>query len=337
MPMDQLTDYLTYTHPLGPEDASVILDPFCRRMLFQSENSIYARFRDKPTLIVGRKGSGKTAFLHSDKGRSDKICPVDLNSASAFALMLRTVQAAGASSMAVEPVAKIWDICFWLTFMFSAGTARIGTYSREFLLSAEEKERLLKFVSGLDPRHNGHSGAQFLVAAVQHYQDLALKDKSQPETLPDLMVRADVGGSSFESTKSLLEGALLNREARALLTIDSLDTRVDSNDSYDIVRDEVNFAISALLKSLGSFSQLNPVYDVRFCLPSERFEEFSHLSTNPAKDLTAQVTLNWSAAELISIAAHRLRLFMASSGMFRQFFIERDKGPIHPDGRRCPT
>jgi hypothetical protein len=26
----------------------------------------------------------------------------------------------------------------------------------------------------------------------------------------------------------------------------------------------------------------------------------------------------------------------ASSGMFRQFFIERDKGPIHPDGRRCP-
>jgi hypothetical protein len=28
---------------------------------------------------------------------------------------------------------------------------------------------------------------------------------------------------------------------------------------------------------------------------------------------------------------------LASSGMFRQFFIERDKGPIHPDGRRCPT
>ena len=27
----------------------------------------------------------------------------------------------------------------------------------------------------------------------------------------------------------------------------------------------------------------------------------------------------------------------ASSGMFRQFFIERDKGPIHPNGRRCPT
>ena len=31
------------------------------------------------------------------------------------------------------------------------------------------------------------------------------------------------------------------------------------------------------------------------------------------------------------------RLYFASSGMFRQFFIERDKGPIHPDGRRCPT
>jgi hypothetical protein len=29
--------------------------------------------------------------------------------------------------------------------------------------------------------------------------------------------------------------------------------------------------------------------------------------------------------------------YIASSGMVRQFFIERDKGPIHPDGRRCPT
>src|ERR1035437_1060496 len=28
--------------------------------------------------------------------------------------------------------------------------------------------------------------------------------------------------------------------------------------------------------------------------------------------------------------------FLASSGMFRQFFIERDKGPIRLDGRRCP-
>jgi hypothetical protein len=27
----------------------------------------------------------------------------------------------------------------------------------------------------------------------------------------------------------------------------------------------------------------------------------------------------------------------ASSGMLRGFFIERDKGPIHPNGRRCPT
>jgi hypothetical protein len=27
----------------------------------------------------------------------------------------------------------------------------------------------------------------------------------------------------------------------------------------------------------------------------------------------------------------------ASSGMLRRFFIERDKGPIHPNGRRCRT
>jgi hypothetical protein len=31
-----------------------------------------------------------------------------------------------------------------------------------------------------------------------------------------------------------------------------------------------------------------------------------------------------------------MRQIYASSGMFRQFFIERDKGPIHRGGRRCP-
>jgi hypothetical protein len=29
--------------------------------------------------------------------------------------------------------------------------------------------------------------------------------------------------------------------------------------------------------------------------------------------------------------------YFASSGMFWGFFIERDKGPIHPGGKRCPS
>ena len=41
-------------------------------------------------------------------------------------------------------------------------------------------------------------------------------------------------------------------------------------------------------------------------------------------------------ARRIGISEKAVRKLLASSGMFRQFFIERDKGPIHPDGRRCP-
>ncbi|MCX6922723.1 MAG: hypothetical protein NT154_05845 [Verrucomicrobia bacterium] len=40
---DKLVDYLTYDKPLGPEDASLIVDPFCRRQLFHQENAIYSR------------------------------------------------------------------------------------------------------------------------------------------------------------------------------------------------------------------------------------------------------------------------------------------------------
>ena len=58
-----------------------------------------------------------------------------------------------------------------------------------------------------------------------------------------------------------------------------------------------------------------------------------------AKTIASTVTQKLGVAVQWGFFSSRCRLAskMASSGMLRRFFIERDKGPIHPNGRRCRT
>jgi hypothetical protein len=306
----QITDYLTYSQPFGPEDAALITDVFCRRRLFQAENGIYTRMRQSPTWIIGRKGSGKTAFLRSDVEGQDRVCVLDLNSASAFATIIRTVQSMGLNSLYVEPVAGLWRITFWLALFFESRSAQVGTYKREPVLKGDERGPVVKFLSAVDPAYEKHSAAEFLVTALTVYRNRAAAAGCQPETLGDFVNSLEVEGTSFGQTEKLLSTVFVERGLRAVLTIDSLDTRVDVQDRYDLVKDEANLAISGLIKCLGAFSQLHGFYDVRFCLPSERYYEYMSLSSNPAKDMVNQAILKWSAGELICVAAHRLGLFL---------------------------
>ncbi|GEM_PF-731824 len=309
MQKNKLTDYLTENQPFGPEDAALIHDPYCKRMLFQGENNIYSRLRQHPTYIIGRKGSGKTAFLHSGYAGDERTCIIDLNSASAFALILRTVQSLGVNSLYVEPVAKLWEMSFWLALMFNASSARVGGYGQDFFLCPNARSVLRSFLAAVDPSYDQHTTAQFLVAALGFYRKLAAERGCQPEAIADLVVNATVSEGSFGSTQRLVMEDFEKRQLRALLTIDSLDTRADPSDKYDIGRDEVNLAITGLLKCLGAFSQAHRFFDVRFCLPSERYYEFLGLSSNPAKDIVNSVMLRWTAGELMCIAAHRLSMF----------------------------
>ena len=127
-------------------------------------------------------------------------------------------------------------------------------------------------------------------------------------------------GHTLEQLRHGLYDEMAARGIKALLLIDSLDTRVDASDKYDIAKNEVNMATSALLKCLASFSNASQMYDARFCLPSERHYQFLDLSTNPAKDLVNHVALSWHAKELVCIAAHRLALFYREHAQYSGHF-----------------
>jgi hypothetical protein len=279
--------------------------------------------RQHPTLVIGRKGAGKTAFLHGGHQDQDYNLVIDLNSASAFATIVRLIQSSmGADSLYVEPVAKLWEMTFWLALMFSAKTALTGTYQLTPFIGKDVKASLDSYTDLLDPAPN-HTAAQFIVTALQFYKAKAFEAQCQPEDIPDFIVSFELNGPSFAQVKQLLCVEMEKRNRHALLTIDSLDTRIDPGDKYDIAKNEANMALTGLLKCLGSFSENSKIYHARFCLPSERYFQFLDLSSNPAKDMVNEAVLNWNAGELICIAAHRLALFLDQHVEFHGHYTSR--------------
>jgi hypothetical protein len=289
-------------------------------MLFQKENKIYTRMRQRPTIIIGRKGSGKTAFLHSSHQEGEYKCVIDINSASAFAAMLRAAQSIGTDSRFVEPVAKVWEAVFWLALVHHTRQGIRISAEHELFPSPQLRTSLSAYISGLDAAPT-HSTAQFLAAALQKYRDAIAASGSPPEDTPDVINGLQVAGHTLEQLKQGLYDEMAARAIKALLLIDSLDTRVDTSDKYDIAKNEANIATSALLKCLAGFSSAPQIYDARFCLPSERYYQFLDLSTNPAKDLVNHVALSWHAKELVCIAAHRLALFYREHAEYSSRFV----------------
>jgi hypothetical protein len=85
---------------------------------------------------------------------------------------------------------------------------------------------------------------------------------------------------------------------------------LDSLDAYSLNSECVANTLRGLLKCVGQFNSPGKVLDARFCLPTELYHGFMDISSNPLKDFEHRVTLQWHAKELLSIAVHRLVLFL---------------------------
>lgn len=110
-----LRKYLYYDLPLGPIDSSDIKDPFVHEILFERNNRIYEKISKRPSVIVGRRGSGKTAFL-TNIARSRKFgVVINLKSAEAFSRIVAEVdrEITKKGFLLPEEVSNLWDFLFW--------------------------------------------------------------------------------------------------------------------------------------------------------------------------------------------------------------------------------
>lgn len=292
--LKQIKKYVTKDSPLGPVDAQVILDDFVSGELFYDANEVYKNETERPSIIVGRKGSGKTALLKSQIRSCSYPISINIDAAQAFGQIIDSVNEAHQKEegyIVVEQIKKFWEFLFWGTL-----TSEINKrYNNEFSKDQEIK-KLLSFA-----RIRGHeSPAGTIIKLIRSIAKKA--HKTSIGILSDIISDTlDEFGLEPEDLRSIVTSTLSEKGEAAIIVIDSLD-------DYHLDADVVRKSISGLLACVGQFNAREGWPEMRLFLPSELYYTFEDLSVNPLKDFSARLVIHWHSGELLALLARRLRI-----------------------------
>ena len=111
-----------------------------RERLFDRHNLLFRHLQDRPSIIMGRKGSGKTAYLNSVYfyGKYDHI--VELGTSSALQKVVEAVQRCTEGVAFAETVAELWEQFLWVGVL-------VGL--REKITTAEVREAVKAYLTEL--------------------------------------------------------------------------------------------------------------------------------------------------------------------------------------------
>lgn len=117
-PRSVLNRYFSVDYPLGPLDAqrvlpehSVLLELLAERDLVSLQQRV-----ERPSIIVGRRGSGKTSYLRKLGHDAPAHLFLEIRTDRTFNLILASINNIIRDSITVESVSSIWDAILWNGF-----------------------------------------------------------------------------------------------------------------------------------------------------------------------------------------------------------------------------
>lgn len=283
-----LRDHLVHDHPLGPGDAAAIEDADLRKQLFDSGNKLYRSFSKDKTYIIGRRGSGKTAFLQNTtlKGSASQFGRVDLQLHEAYGSLINQVNAPATGATFVENFAKAWEVYIWTEVFIS-------------LLQSTKVPLPLKTII------KGYLSAIGVDGDGKGFVEKALGEAAKAEgriALVARMVQAMMEKEGFALVRERVTTLLKDNNAYVLIAIDSLE---------DYSPGKERLFLAGLFKFISLKTGPGKVLKARVCLPSELYliirEKYSE---NPQKDFESYVMLHWHPKEIIQLINFRIHLFM---------------------------
>src|SRR5258706_4143900 len=284
--------YITKDEPFGPIDSGDIdsKDLKALLMLFEKHNLIYKNLRSRPSIIIGRRGSGKTYYLRSVFFDEQYDYFVEIRTPRVLGQVAKAIQKLSADIVFSEMVSELWDTILWISVLLEL---------RKYPVLQQDT---LNVVNGyLD---------KMRVRPTDSVED-ALRNVA-------IMLEEIVSKSSAAESE-LLWGSdqisLNDAKTAVLKDLEIADKKfailMDSLDDFQLDIESVSNSLQGLLKIVGSMNKPRDVVDIRFCLPSELYNQFVKLSSNPNKDFRRALKLQWSATELILIGAQRLMFHLA--------------------------
>jgi len=273
-----LKDYLTPDCPLGPIDSSHIADPEIGALLFDTHNRLYSELEKNPSIIVGRRGAGKTAYLRSVIFSKSREYIIEISANKAFNSVISSIQNLSAQTAFPEDAAEIWNKLFHIALF------------NELVKSAKCQSHDLRVLSDYLAKTGMTEAADANEIVWRVSKILKNSLTGIPKAALEILTSFD--DIKFTHAKQVCYDILKKNNQSAVLLIDSLD-------GYDLNNLEVIHAIRGLLKCAGEFNRPAIPFDLRLCVPAERYHEFMDISSNPLKDFQSELTLHWHAKELL--------------------------------------
>ena len=290
--LELLKECFTKRKPMGPISSDKLTNPSVMRALFDTENRIYRELARQPSLIVGRKGAGKTAFLRSVQLDERYKIVAEIKTHEAFLYVVQSIEQIAGNLPFVESVAEIWDTVFW-TAIFSELTKTEFDHN-------DETPIITKYLDGLGIKKR--TTADTVIKEI--INTISERSKGSAMLTAAVISKLAFNDVSFVEAKDAAERLLKNNKVRAVVLMDSME-------DFPLEQHNVARALAGLLKTIGQFSDNSGLAEIRFCVPAEMWHSFYELSSNPLKDFEHHVTIHWHAGELIRICANRLATYLA--------------------------
>ncbi|MBL8348941.1 MAG: hypothetical protein JNL87_01385 [Burkholderiaceae bacterium] len=289
-PQSVLRRYFTTDAPLGPLNAekvlsehSVLLELLAERNLVNIQRRV-----DRPSIVIGRRGSGKTSYLKKLGLGTPHHLFLEIRTEKTFNLILGAINDIIRDAISVESVATVWDGIIWNCFfwlMHRTGRPHIGRPQIHQHLQS----------LGID---NCHSLDAVMSVFSQSMQRIAKETSGFAiDRIGDTL-----RGSQYENLKYAVSADLAKDGITALVLLDSLD-------EYPVRVNDFKKSLAGLLKCAGEFNAVVRNYELRLCLPSELYWEFrERISTNPQKDFSNQLVVRWQVGELLIAVCRRIMI-----------------------------
>lgn len=299
--LNTVSPYISRDEPFGPIDSADIApnDVGALKLLFEHHNWIYKNLRHRPSIIIGRRGSGKTSYLRSVFFDGNYSYFTEIRTARVLSQMTKVIQRMSKDAFFPEMVSEIWEMMIW-----------IGIFSEIRKNSLLPSDDLYVVNAYLDRLKISYSESV----------DGVLSDLAK--TLDEVMDKNPSGGASeiinefdrskFDYVRSIVLASFGKSKKNFVVLLDSLD-------DFQLDIDSVSHSLQGLLKLVGSMNKPRDLVDIRFCLPAEVYHRFLKVSSNPNKDFRRALKLQWTAGELILIGAQRLNFYLA---IFFQDFLK---------------
>jgi hypothetical protein len=283
--------YFNVSFPVGPIAAlpSPNIDPDIQRLIFDTHNELYRSLNHGRTLIVGRKGSGKTSLLYSASFDADRSTVIALDSGETADIFTRVVKEIGelsADTALVEQVGTLWTALIWGVIF-----KKVPELGEDALIA--------KYLDGFGLTN--FEGAPYEIIDQQIARMKQFPPSERP--VPQKIRYTKVNGIGFAEAKERANELLREKRRYVYVLMDSLE-------SYALHKFQNTMALAGLLRCIGIFTAERSQCVLRCCIPAEKYHILLDLSENPLKDFQGSILLHWDAGELIQLSAKRYAQYL---------------------------